>query len=128
MENGRWVTLKDGRRIKLKTTNEYMNDFMKKEKNKINTYSTDAYSGQVNMIKEIRNNNDEIIAKLQYTDYDNKAYIDLIETKEEYRRKGLATKLMNDLEKEYGENIEYGYSTPDGTKFLKSYFKNKKRS
>ena len=27
--NERWVTLKDGRKVKIKTTSEYMNDFIR---------------------------------------------------------------------------------------------------
>lgn len=132
MENGRWVTI-NGAHVFVKDGQSPMDAFIKHEKTKkeinkkINTYSTDAYSGQVNMVKEIKNKKGETIAKLEYADYQGKAYIDFLETKEQYRGQNLATKLMDDLKKEYKENIDYGYTTADGTKFLKQYLKNKKK-
>lgn len=123
MEGGRWVTI-NGTHVYIKDGQSPMDAFIRqKSGSKIHTYSTDAYSGQVNMVKEIRDSNDNVIAKLEYSEFEGKAYIDMIETTEKYKRQGLATKLLDDLRKEYGDNIEYGYSTQEGTKFLNAYFK-----
>ena len=89
----------------------------------IHTYSTDAYSGQVNMIKEFQDEDGNTVASLDYSYYDGDIYINMIETQPEYKRKGLATRLMKDLRQEAqeeGATIHYGYSTPDGTKFMQA--------
>ena len=89
----------------------------------IHTYSTDAYSGQVNMRKEFQDQDGNTIAKIDYNYFDNEINVDLIETNPEYRRKGLATRLVKDLQKdarEEGKKINYGYTSEDGTALLKS--------
>ena len=89
----------------------------------IHTYSTDAYSGQINMIKEFQDEDGNTIAKISYNYFDNEINVDLIETEPEYRRKGLATRLVQDLQqdaKEEGVKINYGYTSKEGTALLKS--------
>lgn len=88
---------------------------------KIHTHSTSAYSDQVNMLKYFEDEDGNTIAKVDYSYYDGKIYVNMIETLPEYRRKGLATRLIKDLEndaKEEGMKIDYGYTTRDGTAFL----------
>lgn len=88
---------------------------------KIHTHSTSAYSDQVNMLKYFEDEDGNTIAKVDYSYYDGKIYVNMIETLPEYRRKGLATRLIKDLEndaKEEGMTIDYGYTTRDGTAFL----------
>ena len=89
----------------------------------IHTYSTAAYSDQVNMVKEFQDEDGNTISKIDYSIYDGDIYIDYIETQPEYRRKGLAKRLLLDLQqdaKEENQKIHYGYSSEEGTAFLNS--------
>lgn len=47
------------------------------------------------------------------------AYVQMIHVKDSMRRKGIATALIDSLKQDFGNNIEYGYTTDDGTKLLK---------
>lgn len=47
------------------------------------------------------------------------AYVQMIQVKDSMRRKGIATALIDSLKQDFGNNIEYGYTTDDGTKLLK---------
>lgn len=55
MEDGRWVTLKNGRRVFIKTTNSYMNDMIrgkgKKENNETDKSAVGTYEVYKNGIK-----------------------------------------------------------------------------
>ena len=87
----------------------------------IETYSKDAYYGQVDMVKEITNEKGEVVAKLEYSLYDDTVNVQMIEVDPNYRRKGLATKLLQDLQNERPDTeINFGYTTSDGTKLLEN--------
>ena len=95
-----------------------------------------SYSGQSDYLKiaylgdNWMDENDKIIRDnlLGYLSYsvldedDTTAYIKMIEIKKTERRKGIGTKFINSLEKEY-KNINWGYTTEEGTKFYQSYHK-----
>ena len=69
---------------------------------------------------------DNLLGYLSYSVLDDDgttAYIKMIEIKDTERRKGIATALIKSLEKEY-KNINWGYTTNDGTKFYQSLYKN----
>lgn len=80
-----------------------------------NSYDDEVYN---QMTAEL---DGEIIGKIEYSVYNDVPHIQMIETKPEYRRKGVATKLLQELQKEYeGKEIDFGMTTPDGTKLLES--------
>ena len=61
------------------------------------------------------------VATLEYGEYDGKPNVKMIKVDPEYRRKGIATKLLQELQKKYPDTeIDFGMSTPDGTKLLDS--------
>ena len=61
----------------------------------------------------------ETVGYLEYGEYDGQPNVKMIEVEPEYRRQGIATKLMQELQKKYPDaEIDFGMSTPDGTKFL----------
>ena len=63
----------------------------------------------------------KVVAKLEYGEYDGEPNVKMIEVQPEYRRKGIATKLMQELQRKYPDTeINFGMSTPDGTKLLDS--------
>lgn len=84
---------------------------------KIDEEVTDAYSGQVNMKMEAKIG-DNVIGTLTYNEYEGKPNIDMIEVKPEYRRQGIATKLVQQLQEKY-PNIEINWGTllEDGANF-----------
>lgn len=98
---------------------------------KIWTESTGEYEGNYIKIAYVGDNwmdendkiiRDNILGYLDYTvldDNDDKAYVQMIQVKDTEQRKGIATALIKSLQNEY-EDIDYGYTTNDGTKLLKS--------
>ena len=59
------------------------------------------------------------VGTIEYGEYNGKPNIKMIEVKPEYRRQGIATKLLQNLQKKYPDkSIDFGYSTEDGTKLL----------
>lgn len=63
----------------------------------------------------------KVVGTLEYGEYDGEANVKMIEVDPEYRRKGIAKKLMQELQKKYPDTeIDFGMSTPDGTKLLDS--------
>ena len=98
------------------------------------TEMTDAYDNQLDFTKiaYVGDNwideNDKIINKnilgyVQYSVYNNHAYVQMIEVKESMRRKGVATALMQSLYSDY-KKVNWGMTTDDGTKFKKAYSNN----
>lgn len=74
------------------------------------TYFTMSYS-----------KNDKVVGKIEYGEYDGKPNVKMIEVLPEYRRQGIATKLFQELQKKYpNTEIDFGMSTPDGTKLLEA--------
>lgn len=83
-----------------------------------------AYIGKNWMDENDRIIKDNLLGYLEYA-YDpyedpRTAYVKMIEVKNNMKRKGIGTALIQALQKDFGDNINYGYSTPDGTKLLKS--------
>ncbi len=93
------------------------------------TESTGDYEGNYMKIAYVGDNwiddndkiiRDNILGYLEYSvldDNENKAYVQMIEVKKSEQRKGVATALINSLQKDYKE-IDYGYTTEDGTQLL----------
>jgi ribosomal protein S18 acetylase RimI-like enzyme len=65
--------------------------------------------------------NGEIVGTLEYGEYEGKPNVKMIEVQPEHRRQGIATKLLQELQKKYPEQeIDFGMSTEDGTNLLKN--------
>ena len=63
----------------------------------------------------------KIVGTLEYGEYDGEPNVKMIEVEPEYRRKGIATKLLQELQKKYPDaEIDFGMTTDDGTKLLDS--------
>lgn len=61
------------------------------------------------------------VGTLEYGVYEGEPNVKMIEVSPEYRRKGIGTKLLQELQKKYPDaEIDFGMSTPDGTKLLES--------
>jgi GNAT superfamily N-acetyltransferase len=66
----------------------------------------------------------EVIGKLDYGHTKGEPLaVKWIEVAPEYRRQGIATKLVEKAKQEYGDNIDWGMSTDDGTSFIGSLLK-----
>lgn len=92
---------------------------------------TDAYSGQINAVARIGDPSDNVVmGYVEYSLYNGKVYINMLETKPEFRRTGVATALMNYLkESNPGKQIIQGMATEEGYAFSKSgkFRKNKSK-
>lgn len=84
------------------------------EQIEIDNEVTNMYSGQTNMTMSAKIG-DKIVGTLDYSEYNGKPSISMIEVKPEYRRKGIATRLLQNLQSEYPNiEIEWGTMTTDG--------------
>lgn len=103
--------------IKLKT-------LLKEEWNiEYNETMRDYHSGQSYMTAYAKLNG-ETVGWCDYSIYQGKVYIDILEVDKTYQRKGIATGLMNFIKQENeGKKIIPGMSTDAGNKFWKAYKK-----
>ena len=63
----------------------------------------------------------EVIAYLRYYELEDRVIVDYLEVKECYRRKGIATRMLERLNEKYkGKKIGWMEITSDGGKLLKS--------
>lgn len=63
-----------------------------------------------------------IRGKIDYAIFEKEVYIDMMETSQEFRRCGIATKMLDKLKKETKSYpMNYGWMTKEGTTFLKTY-------
>lgn len=124
MEEGKWITLKDGRRILLKPkqvnineANKYMSDKIRSAKVKTETMSENilGYERKHKYIKE----NGVVVGEVIY-DYENGIpHIENINIHEAYRRKGYATRLLKEVQEEVGDQeIDFGILTKDGKQLI----------
>ncbi len=61
----------------------------------------------------------KIVGTLEYGEYDGKPNVKMIEVSKEYRRQGIAAKLLQELQRKYpDQEIDFGMTTDDGTKLL----------
>lgn len=63
----------------------------------------------------------KVVGTLEYGEYEGQPNVKMVEVLPEYRRKGIGKKLLQELQKKYpDQEIDFGMSTPDGTKLLES--------
>lgn len=84
----------------------------------IHSYATGAYGDQVNMRSEYTEG-DASLGYVDWTIYNNEPSISYIEVNKDWRRRGIARKLLQDIQKQYPDTpINFGYTTEDGTHLL----------
>lgn len=84
---------------------------------------TDAYSGQTNH-RVTAEQNGKVLGRLSYSVYGGEAQVDMIEVDPEYRRRGIATRLMQPLiehAKEKGLKVTTSLQLPEGAEFFRAY-------
>lgn len=68
------------------------------------------------------------VGHCDYSIYKKDVSIKYLFVVEEFRKKGIASQLLDFVKKEYSDKlIDYGYSTDDGAKFMDSYLMSKKK-
>ncbi len=89
----------------------------------IDTEMKDYHSGQ-SYLSTYATLNDKTIGRVDWSEYNKEIYIDFVEVKDPYKRKGIATKMF-DVIKDTNPNqkIHYGMTSELGTKFLAAYRK-----
>jgi len=64
----------------------------------------------------------EVVGFLDYSEYRGEIHIQMIEVDKNFRRQGIGTALLKELDKEYPEvEIEYGMETPEGARLIEEY-------
>ena len=77
-------------------------------------YSSDEYYYEMQYIQD-----GKVVGTLEYGDYNGEPNVKMIEVDPEYQRKGIGTKLLQELQNKYKDvEIDFGMTTPDGTKLL----------
>ena len=85
---------------------------------KIYTETTGYYDGQVDKIKYAYLGK-TFVGYLQYSVYEDEPYIQMIEVAEDYKRQGIATKLLKSLQNDYPKkSIHTGLQTDEGSKLF----------
>lgn len=86
----------------------------------IRTESIGSHHGQSDMIM-IASLNDNNVGTLEFTIFNDEPYVNMIKVKEEYRRRGIATLLMKELQKKFPDTeIHIGMTMPEGNKLIES--------
>lgn len=86
----------------------------------------DSYGGQLYCrVVAVDKNSGNYLGRIDYSLFEGKTYIDIIEVDKEFRRCGVASKMLDKLEKEQTK-INYGLTTREGTEFLRRYKLGKK--
>ena len=63
----------------------------------------------------------KVVGTLEYGEYEGAPNVKMVEVAPEYRRQGIGKKLLQELQTKYPDTeIDFGMSTPDGTKLLES--------
>ena len=79
-------------------------------------YNSDEYYYEMQYTQD-----GKVVGTVEYGEYKGKPNVKMIEVKPEYRRQGIATKLLQELQNKYpDQEIDFGMTTPDGTKLLNS--------
>lgn len=61
----------------------------------------------------------KVVGTLEYSEYEGKPSVKMVEVSPEYRRKGIGTKLLQELQKAYpNTEIDFGMLTDDGAKLI----------
>ena len=80
----------------------------------------DSYGGEAFMVMSAMDGN-KVAGTIEYSVYEDTPAIQMIEVAEGYKRKGVATKMLQALQREYKDTeIQFGYTTEDGEKLLKA--------
>jgi ribosomal protein S18 acetylase RimI-like enzyme len=79
-----------------------------------------AYDGEIFKLMSAEIDG-EVVGTIEYSEYNGKPHIQMINVNQDYRRKGIAKKMLQDLQSRYPEiEINWGYTTEDGTKLYES--------
>ena len=125
-ENG-WFTTEEGHRVHFnkegfadKGNPHVLAKLNGGKDSRIKTFSTGAGKDEVYMRSEFMDG-DKVAGYVSFSEYQGVPHIQFIETKPGYRRQGIAAKLLKDLQKQYpGKEIDFGMTTPEGTKLLEA--------
>jgi GNAT superfamily N-acetyltransferase len=89
---------------------------------KFHSGSRDYHSGQSYMTTAAYDSDGNCVGWCDWSEYENEISIDMLEVPEKYRRKGIATMIMDVIRAENpGIKIDHGYGSEDGSKWLKAY-------
>jgi hypothetical protein len=81
----------------------------------------DAHGSESFMLLYATDSEGNVVGKIDYTIYENVISISMIKTVQSEFRKGIATEMAKELQREYPESeIKWGMTTTPGQKFLKS--------
>jgi ribosomal protein S18 acetylase RimI-like enzyme len=86
----------------------------------------DSHGGETFCNLMAYNKDRVLLGYLSYSIYQKSVYVKMIEVRETCRRRGIGTRMVNELEsREYP--VDVGYSTPDGTLFFRGYNSKKQK-
>ena len=80
----------------------------------------DSHDGELYCSLKAKNEFGQLVGYIDYSIFEGETNIKMIEVHRECKHHGIASKLLEKLEKEYPK-INYGFTTREGTEFLKEY-------
>ena len=87
---------------------------------KISSSVKDSYGGEVFMVMTAMDGN-KVAGTIEYSVYEDVPAIQMITTADGYKRRGVATKMLQALQAEYKDvEIQFGHTTEEGEKLLKA--------
>ena len=100
--------------------NDYMNKKIRNSKqDNITTIIRGDFEGKVFKNKYIKDENGQVTGQLDYYIENNEVTVEMIRVYDQFRRKGYATKLLKNLQKETGnKDINFDMLTDDGKKLI----------
>ena len=82
----------------------------------------DAHHNQVDCSLMAYNDDGICIGYIDYSLFEKKTYVNIIEVHKECRRRGIASQLLDKINKKH-DNIKYGLATKDGWELLQKWKK-----
>ncbi len=80
----------------------------------------DAHNNQLDCSLLAYNDDEKCVGYLDYSLFENKIYLNMVEVHKQCRRKGVASQLLNTIHGKY-KDIEYSLATREGWEFLQSW-------
>ena len=88
--------------------------------NNITEEATGSASGETYFTMSYKQDG-KVVGTLQYGEYNGEPNVKMVEVDPEYRRQGIGTKLLQELQKKYPDvEIDFGMQTPDGSKLIEN--------
>ena len=118
-ENGAHVPVMNGKSVGGWSKGKSFNDANKASEYTYSNHSVGGEDGQTDMRIQVKDKSGKEVGYCEYSDWSGRPHIQMIKVNPEYRRQGIAKKMLQELQSQYkGVEIDLGMLTPDGVKLV----------